>query len=58
MEIPAGIAANAAIVKQNAITSIVKSSVEGERAIANVLAQAAENVPVSATRGNQLNITA
>ena len=55
---PAAIAAEQAIIKQNVALSVVKASAEADRAIANILDQAARSAPVSGTLGTNVRISA
>lgn len=54
MEIPAAIAAEAAITRQNVALSTIKRNAEQSQAIANVLEQAVQSDP---TRGSNVNIS-
>lgn len=58
MDIPATIAADQAIAKQNATFSILKDSAEAEQAIAAILEEAVRSAPVSGSRGTNVNISA
>ena len=53
--LPAGIAAEQAIVKQNMAMSVLKQSAQADKAIANILEQ---SVQASATLGTNVNISA
>lgn len=57
MEIPAAITAQMALVRQNAAMSMVKSSAEADKAVANMLAELVESAPTGG-RGGIVNITA
>lgn len=56
--VPAAIAAEAAILRQNVALSVVRQSAEADQAIANIIQQSAENIAVNASRGNTVNIRA
>jgi len=56
--IPAGIAAEQAILRQNVALSVVKASADADQAMANLLAESAQSAPISGTRGTNVNITA
>lgn len=56
--IPAGIAAEQAILRQNVALSVVKASADADQAIANLLAETARSAPVSSSLGTNVNITA
>lgn len=56
--IPAGIAAEQAILKQNVALSVIKQSAEQAQALAQIIDQSARSAPVSATRGSNINIRA
>ena len=57
MNVPATIAADQAIAKQNVAFSLVKASAEADQAIAGILEDAARSAPVSGSRGSNVNIT-
>lgn len=56
--IPAGIAAEQAILKQNVALSVVKQSAEQAQALAEIIDQSARSAPISGTRGSNINISA
>lgn len=58
MDIPAAIAADAAITRQNAILSTVKANADADQLFAQVIEEAARNAPVSGTRGSNVDIFA
>lgn len=58
MELPAAIAAQTAILRQNVALSLVKQNAEQAQAIAGILEGAIQNAPVSSTRGVNLNTAA
>ncbi len=55
---PAAIAAEQALAQQNVALSVVKKSAEAEQAIAGILEEALQSVPVNASRGANVNISA
>ncbi len=56
--LPAALSAQQAITQQNVALSVVKSSADAEKAIANILTEASQNVPTGSGRGSVVNITA
>ena len=58
MNLPAAIAADTALAKQNVALSTIKSSAEADQAIAGILEQAARSAPVSGTLGTNVNTSA
>lgn len=54
-EIPATIAAEAALTRQAVALSVVKQNAEAAQGLANILEQAVQNVPVSSTKGANIN---
>jgi len=57
MEIPASIAVEAAITRQNVALSVIKQAAQADRQIAGILEDAIKNVPTSSFRGGSLNIS-
>ena len=55
MEIPADIAAQMAIARQNVALSVIKRSAQADQQIASILEQAVQNVPASSVRGSNLS---
>lgn len=53
-----GAAATLAQTRQSLSISMLKKAAESQAAVANLVAQAAENVPVSSSRGTSVNISA
>ena len=51
MDLPAAIAAESAITRQNVALSVVKSSADQAQAVADILQQSIVSAPVSSTRG-------
>jgi hypothetical protein len=56
MEIPADIAAQAAITRQNIALSVIKSAADADKAIANILEQSLTVGP--SARGGNVNLSA
>jgi hypothetical protein len=56
--LPAGIEAQFAQTQLNVGLANIKANAEADKAIANILEQAVENVPTSSFRGTNLNTTA
>lgn len=54
--LPAGIAAQSALLKQNVALSVIKQNAEQAQALVNILDQSIRSAPVSASRGSTLNI--
>ncbi len=57
MDIPSGIAAEQALLRQAVALSVLKQSAQADKAIANILEQAVQSVPASG-RGGIVNISA
>ena len=53
--IPAGIATEQALLRQNVSLSVIKQSAEQAQAIAEIIDQNARSAPVSSTRGVNFN---
>lgn len=51
MDIPADIAAQMAIARQNVALSVIKRNAQAEQQISAILEQAVQNVPASPVRG-------
>lgn len=58
MDIPFTIAAEQGLLRQAVALSVIKQAAQADRQIAGILEQAIENVPVSASRGSRVNISA
>jgi transcriptional regulator len=58
MDIPAGIAMNAALTRQAIALEVVKKSADADKAIANMLEQSAANISALTSRGVNVNISA
>jgi len=56
--LPAGIAAEQAILRQNVALSVIKASAEQAQALAEIVDQSARSAPISGSRGTNLNIRA
>ncbi len=56
--VPAGIAAEQAMLRQNVALSVIKQSADQAQALVQILDDAARSAPVSGTRGSNLNIRA
>ncbi len=57
MELPAGIAAQAALTRQNVALSTIKHSAEQGEAVAKILEDAVRSTPVSKSHGSHINIS-
>ncbi len=53
----AAIAAQQAIFQSNMALSMIKSNAQAQQSMANLIAQAADSVPVSTTSGTRLDIS-
>ncbi len=58
MELPASIAAEAALARQNIALSVIKANAEQGQALAKILENASRTAPVSRSHGTNLNISA
>lgn len=58
MDIPAGIAAQAALTRQAITIQVVKQAADMEKQLVAMLEEAILSVPVSSSRGASLNIQA
>lgn len=58
MDIPAGIAAQAALTRQAITLQVVKQAADMEKQLVAMLEEAILSVPVSSSRGASLNIQA
>lgn len=58
MDIPAAIAAETALARQNVALSVVKSNAEQSEQLANIIEQTVQSAPVSGSRGANVNIKA
>ena len=56
--IPAGIAAEAAITRQNVALSVIKQNADQSKAVANILEQAVQNAPADGSRGTKVDLFA
>ena len=56
MEIPAAIAAETALARQNVALSVIKSNAEQSEQLANIIEQTVQSAPVGGSRGTNLNI--
>lgn len=54
----AGIAATTALTRQAIALAVLKQSAESQRKVADMLQQIVENVPVSSSRGTNVNLSA
>ena len=55
---PAAVSASIASSQQSFALSAIRSNAQAQQAIANVVEQAAQSISTSATRGNNVNISA
>ena len=58
MDIPAGIAANAAMTRQAITMEVIKAGAKADQQVADILAQAADSVAALTSRGTNVNMTA
>lgn len=57
MELPASIAADAALARQNVALSAIKQSAEQGKAVAKILEDATRSAPASGTHGTHVNLS-
>lgn len=57
-DIPATIAAESAIARQNVALSTIKFAADQAQAIAGILEQSVRSAPISASRGTNINTSA
>ncbi len=57
MELPASIAASAALARQNMTMSVIKQNAEQGKAIANIIENSIISTPVNGTRGVSVNFS-
>lgn len=57
MELPATIAANAALARQNVTLSVIKHNAEQGQAIAQILEDATRSAPAGHARGAHVNLS-
>jgi hypothetical protein len=55
MDIPAGIAAESALLRQNLVLSVIKASADADQQIAKILEQSIRSAPLSSARGTNFN---
>ena len=58
MDVPASLAAEAGLARQNVALSVIRQSAEQDQRLADVISQAASTAPVSETRGTNVDISA
>lgn len=58
MDVPAALAAEQGLLRQNIALSVIKQSSEQDQAIASILEQAVRSAPVSSSRGTNVNTSA
>ncbi len=58
MELPAAIAANAALDRQNVSLSMIKHNAEQSQAVAQILEDSARSAPINQSRGSNINLSA
>lgn len=54
--VPAGIAAESALLRQNVTLSVIKQSAEQQEQLVSILDEASRSAPVNGTRGSNVNI--
>ncbi len=57
MELPASIAANAALARQNMTLSVIKQNAQQGQAIANILDNSTRLAPIDGLRGVNINFS-
>jgi hypothetical protein len=58
MDIPAGIAATAAMTRQAITMEVIKASAKADQQVADILAQSAASVAALSSRGTNVNFSA
>lgn len=58
MDVPATIAAETGLLRQNVTMSVIKQSADQAQRLVEIIDQAARTAPVSQTHGSQVNLTA
>jgi hypothetical protein len=58
VDIPAGIAAEQALLKQNVALSVIKQSFEQQQKLVQILDESARSAPLSSSRGTNVNFAA
>ncbi len=58
MDLPAAVATEAAMARQNVALSVVKKNAEQAQQVAQILDQSVRSAPVDAARGSNVNISA
>ena len=56
--VPAGIAAEQAILRQNVALSVIKQTADQSQALVQILDESLRSAPVSGSRGTNVNISA
>lgn len=56
MDIPANIAAESAITRQNFALSVIKQNAQQAQQLANIVDESSRSAPVNASRGSNVNI--
>lgn len=56
MDIPAALAAQSAITKQNIGLAVIKQAAQSDQAVANIVKQAVDNSPLASGNGRGSNI--
>ena len=54
--VPAGIAAKAALTRQDVVLSVIKQNSQQDQLLVKLLDEAANSAPVNQTRGSNVNI--
>lgn len=57
-EIPAQMAAESALLRQAVSMSVIKQNADMQQKLAEIIQQSLTNVPVSASRGTNVNVSA
>ncbi len=58
MELPATVAMEQGLLRQNVAMSVIKQSAEQQQAIVKMLDQSMRSAPVSSSRGSNVDLTA
>jgi len=58
MELPAAVAAETALARQNVALSVVKANVEQSEQLAQIIEETVQSAPVNGSRGTNVNVFA
>ncbi|GJL85232.1 MAG: hypothetical protein DHS20C02_10070 [Micavibrio sp.] len=58
MDVPASIAAEQGILRQNVALSVIKQTHDAQQALVQIIEEASRSAPVSQSRGTNVNLSA